>query len=64
MQDVKFGVCGHTLDAYGTTVNDLVGKFRRLNQGGVVRMVELQMQGFAYPSFAYSSKWLLVIHKE
>lgn len=48
VQDVKFEMCGHTLDAYGTTLKDLVGDFKRLNQGGVVRMVELQMHGFAY----------------
>jgi len=48
IQDVKFEMCGHTLDAYGTSLKDLVGDFTRLNQGGVVRMVELQMQGFAY----------------
>jgi len=48
IQDAKFEMCGHTLDAYGTSLKDLVGDFTRLNQGGVVRMVELQMQGFAY----------------
>ena len=48
VQDVKFEMCGNTLDAYGTTLKDLVGDFKRLNQGGVVRMVELQMRGFAY----------------
>ncbi len=48
VQDVKFEMCGHTLDAYGTSVKDLVGDFTRLNQGGVVRMVELQMKGYAY----------------
>jgi len=50
VQDVKFEMCGHTLDAYGTTLNDLIGEFTRLNQGGVVRMVELQMHSFAYLS--------------
>jgi len=48
IQDVKFETCGHTLDAYGTSMKDLVGDFTRLIQGGIVRMVELQMQGFAY----------------
>jgi len=48
VQDVRFEICGHSLDAYGTSVKDLVGSFKRLDQGGVVRMVELQMQGFAY----------------
>lgn len=48
VQDVKFEMRGHTLDTYGTSVKDLVGDFTRLNQGGVVRMVELQMQGYAY----------------
>jgi len=27
VQDVKFEICGHTLDAYSTTEKDLVGGF-------------------------------------
>ena len=48
VQGVRFEICGYSLDAYGTSVQDLVGNFKRLEQGGVARMVELQQQGFAY----------------
>jgi intracellular sulfur oxidation DsrE/DsrF family protein len=48
LQDVRFEICGYSLKAFGSGVKDLVGNFKHLDQGGVVRLVELQQQGFAY----------------
>jgi intracellular sulfur oxidation DsrE/DsrF family protein len=48
VQGVRFEVCGLTLDAFKVTVQDLAGDFRRLDEGAVVRLTELQMNGYAY----------------
>ena len=48
VQGVRFEVCGLTLDSFRSTVQDLVGNFRRLDEGAVVRLTELQMSGYAY----------------
>lgn len=48
VQGVRFEVCGLTLDAFKASAQDLVGNFRRLDEGAVVRLTELQMNGYAY----------------
>lgn len=48
VQEVRFEVCGPTLDYFKATLQDLVGSFRRLDEGAVVRLTELQMNGYAY----------------
>ena len=48
VQGVRFEVCGLTLDAFHSSVQDLVGSFHRLEEGAMVRLTELQMDGYAY----------------
>jgi intracellular sulfur oxidation DsrE/DsrF family protein len=45
---VSFDACGNTLRNNRTTLGDLIGGFERVDQGGVVRIVELQQQGYIY----------------
>lgn len=47
-QGVALGACGNTLDATKLTVADLVPGFVRVDEGGVVRLANLQHQGWAY----------------
>jgi intracellular sulfur oxidation DsrE/DsrF family protein len=45
---VSFAVCGNTLKAFKLEVADLLPGFVRVDQGGVVRLAELQAQGYVY----------------
>lgn len=45
---VQLEACGNTLSKMNLKLADLVPGFVELPQGGVVRLAELQMQGFVY----------------
>ena len=45
---VDLGACGNTLDAQHLDVADLLPGFARIGEGGVVRLAQLQAQGYAY----------------
>jgi uncharacterized protein len=48
MQGLVFGACGNTMKGMNVTLEQLAGGARPLPQGGVVRVMELQEQGFVY----------------
>lgn len=45
---VDLAACGNTLDAQKIAVTDLLPGFTRVDEGGVVRLAQLQAQGYAY----------------
>ncbi|MGI9421783.1 MAG: DsrE family protein [Hyphomicrobiaceae bacterium] len=45
---VKFEACGNTMRAQAVQLDDLLPKFTRRDEGGVVRIAELQFKGYAY----------------
>lgn len=45
---VELGACGNTLDGTKLTVADLAPGFVRIDEGGVVRLAQLQAEGWAY----------------
>lgn len=45
---VELGACGNTLDGTKLTVADLAPGFARIDEGGVVRLAQLQAAGWAY----------------
>ena len=45
---VSFHACGNTMDAMAMTLPDLLPGFAKAEKGGVVRLAELQSDGFAY----------------
>lgn len=45
---VELGACGNTLDGTKLTIADLVPGFVRIDEGGVVRLAQLQAEGWAY----------------
>lgn len=45
---VQFNACGNTMRAQDVELDDLLPGFVRVDQGGVVRIAELQMQGYVY----------------
>jgi intracellular sulfur oxidation DsrE/DsrF family protein len=45
---VQLNACGNTMRAMQLEVSDLLPGFVRVDQGGVVRLTELQMQGYSY----------------
>lgn len=47
-QGVGFGACGNTMKAFNIALEQLPDGTRHLPQGGVVRVMELQDQGYAY----------------
>jgi hypothetical protein len=47
-QGLVFGACGNTMKGLNVTLEQLAAGARALPQGGVVRIMELQEQGFAY----------------
>ena len=47
-QGLAFGACGNTMKAFNITLAELPQGTRPLPQGGVVRVMELQEQGFVY----------------
>ena len=48
MQGLVFGACGNTMKGMNVTLEQLAGGAKPLPQGGVVRVMELQEQGFSY----------------
>lgn len=47
-EGLAFGACGNTLKGLRITLADVAEGARELPQGGVVRVMELQEQGYAY----------------
>jgi intracellular sulfur oxidation DsrE/DsrF family protein len=47
-EGLAFGACGNTMKAFKMTLAQLPAGARPLPQGGVVRVMELQEQGYAY----------------
>jgi len=45
---VQLGACGNTLDGIKLTIADLAPGFVRIDEGGVVRLAQLQAEGWAY----------------
>ncbi len=45
---VKFDVCGNTMHGMQLDLADLLPGFTVANEGGVVRLADLQAQGYAY----------------
>lgn len=45
---VAYNACGNTLNSLKWQVSDLLTGFVRVDQGGVVRLAELQSQGYVY----------------
>lgn len=48
MQGMTFGACGNTMKNFSITAEQLPPKSLILPQGGVVRIMELQEQGYIY----------------
>lgn len=47
-QGVRFEACGNTMNAQGVGLDDLLPDFARRDEGGVVRIAQLQSQGYLY----------------
>jgi uncharacterized protein len=47
-QGLAFGACGNTMKAFNISKEQLPAGARYLPQGGVVRIMELQEQGYSY----------------
>jgi intracellular sulfur oxidation DsrE/DsrF family protein len=47
-QGVDFEACGNTMNAQAVSLSDLLENFVRRDEGGVVRISELQSQGYMY----------------
>jgi intracellular sulfur oxidation DsrE/DsrF family protein len=47
-EGMAFGACGNTIQGLKITLADLAEGAKELPQGGVVRVMELQEQGYAY----------------
>ena len=45
---LSLAACGNTMKAQNVTVKDLLPGFVPVNQGGVVRIAELQAEGYVY----------------
>ena len=45
---VKFNMCGNTMRAQKVKITDLLAGFSRHDEGGVVRIAELQSKGYIY----------------
>jgi intracellular sulfur oxidation DsrE/DsrF family protein len=45
---VKFNMCGNTMRAQKVKITDLLSGFSRHDEGGVVRIAELQSKGYIY----------------
>ena len=45
---VDFEACGNTMNAQAVELDDLLDNFARRDEGGVVRIAELQSQGYLY----------------
>jgi len=47
-EGVQFNACGNTMRAQGVQTDELIPGFIRVDQGGVVRIAELQADGYLY----------------
>ena len=47
-EGVQFNACGNTMRAQGVQTDELIPGMIRVDQGGVVRIAELQQQGYLY----------------
>jgi len=47
-QGVTFEACGNTMNAQAVQLSDLLPNFLRRDEGGVVRIAELQSRGYMY----------------
>jgi uncharacterized protein len=47
-EGVGFVACGNTMKAQKLGLNDLMGGFEEAEEGGVVRIADLQQQGYLY----------------
>ena len=47
-EGVQFNACGNTMRAQSVELSDLLPGFVRVDQGGVVRIAQLQQQGYVY----------------
>ena len=47
-QGLSFGACGNTMKGMNVSLDQIARGAKALPQGGVVRIMELQEQGFAY----------------
>lgn len=47
-EGMQFGACGNTIKGLKITLSDIAEGAKELPQGGVVRIMELQEQGYAY----------------
>ena len=47
-QGVQFEACGNTMNAQAVDLDDLLDNFARRDEGGVVRIADLQSQGYLY----------------
>jgi len=45
---LQLNACGNTMRAQRITLEDLLPGFVKAEQGGVVRLAELQLQGYVY----------------
>lgn len=48
LDGVKFNMCGNTMRAQKVKISDLLSGFTRHDEGGVVRIAELQSKGYIY----------------
>ena len=48
LDGVKFNMCGNTMRAQKVKIADLLSGFSRHDEGGVVRIAELQSKGYIY----------------
>ncbi|MGI9302667.1 MAG: DsrE family protein [Gammaproteobacteria bacterium] len=47
-EGVELNACGNTMRAQAVEIDELIPGFVRVDQGGVVRIAELQAQGYLY----------------
>ncbi|MDR9485721.1 MULTISPECIES: DsrE family protein [Sediminimonas] len=45
---VRFEACGNTMNAQAVSLSDLLSDFVRRDEGGVVRIAQLQSEGYLY----------------
>lgn len=48
LSGVRFEACGNTMNAQGVGLDDLLPDFARRDEGGVVRIAQLQSEGYLY----------------
>ena len=48
MEGIQFNMCGNTMNAQKVKIGDLLPGFSRRDEGGVVRIAELQSKGYIY----------------